>query len=64
MSEEKRYEIKEPKENLHWISFNTKKGTDLLREISEKLSKILERMEMKLGHEFNRSPSRNQDLPF
>ena len=32
MYEEKKYEIKEPKESLHWISFNSKKSTKLLEE--------------------------------
>lgn len=59
MSYEKNYEIKEPKENLHWISYNTKKQADLLKEIKELLVKVLDKLGKPSG-----LASKDEDLPF
>lgn len=59
MQEEKKYEIKEPKENLHWISHHARKQTDLLKEIKELLVRIEGRLSSNGG-----LSSKNEELPF
>jgi hypothetical protein len=41
MSDEKKYEMREPKENLHWINYSAKKQLECLIQIKELLGQIL-----------------------
>lgn len=57
MHEEKKHEIREPKESLHWISYNARLQTKLLEDILS----ALKRIEMTgKPNEF----ARQEDLPF
>lgn len=42
---ERQYEIKEPKESLHWINFSTKKMLKLFEELLPMLAQIRDRLE-------------------
>lgn len=59
MSEEKKWEFKEPKENLHWLNFTAKKQLEVLKEIKELLGKLVALAPSK-GLEGNKT----DDIPF
>lgn len=40
MYEDKKFEIKEPKENLHWINYNTKQILKVLKELQPIVDEI------------------------
>lgn len=45
MGYERQYEIKEPKESLHWINHSTSQILKLLKELAPILAKIRDRLD-------------------
>lgn len=57
MHDEKKHEIREPKESLHWISYNARLQTKLLEELVELATEL---RDLKKGVK----PPEQSELPF
>lgn len=56
---EKKYEMREPKESLHWISFSSKKQLEVLKEIKD----LLEGLKDQIAQKPSEKPQ-NEGFPF